>query len=201
LPLLGIAASAMRGMARQCEDAGFNGFLPKPINRLKLFKMLEHLLSPAAAPETSHEHTLVTQHSLQEDAKHAISILLVEDNPVNQKLAVTLLAKAGYRVTVAQNGREAVDMMTAVPAPYDIVFMDIQMPLLNGLDATRLLREQGHRDLPIVAMTAQAMKGDREKCLAAGMNDYIGKPIKREAVFEMLRKWVIERPAAGLRLP
>jgi CheY-like chemotaxis protein len=128
-----------------------------------------------------------------EDIKYGTSILLAEDNPVNQKLAEKLLSKAGYRVDTASNGKEAVELVVANPDKYNLVFMDVQMPELNGLDATRQLREKGFLNLPIVAMTANAMKGDRETCLAAGMDDYIPKPIKREVVFDVLKKWVIEK--------
>ena len=136
---------------------------------------------------------LITQHSIQEDAKHSISILMAEDNPVNQKLILNLLTKAGYHVSIANNGKEAVDIFSSEPDKYDVIIMDIQMPELNGFDSTKLLRKKGFKDIPIIAMTANALKGDRENCLEAGMNDYISKPIKREVVFEVLKKWVIEK--------
>ena len=126
----------------------------------------------------------------------AVAILLAEDNLINQKLATVLLNKAGYQVTVANNGREAVDMYTAHPELFDLIFMDVQMPELSGFDATKEIRQKGFDKTPIIAMTAYAMKGDSQKCIAAGMNDYIAKPIKRELVFEMVHKWVIERPMA-----
>ncbi len=193
LPLLALSSSA-EGRANACEEAGFNGFLPKPVNRLKLFKMMERLLGEARDDGTSKEKAskLVTQHSLREDEKHAISILLAEDNPVNQKLAVKLLTKAGYRVDVANNGKEAVERFRTDPEKYNIILMDIQMPELNGLDAAMQLRQDGFTKIPIIALTANALKGDREKCLAAGMNDYISKPIKREVVFGVLKKWVLQ---------
>ncbi len=193
VPLLAFTSSTDSG-ARKCHEAGFNGFLPKPIKQAKLFRMMERLMGEASGDRQVEdtEPGIVTQHSMREDAKMSASILLAEDNPVNQKLAVKLLAKAGYSVTTAATGKEAVDTFSKAPDNYDIVLMDIQMPEMNGLDATKALRGSGFTDIPIVAMTANAMKGDREKCLAAGMNDYIAKPIKREVVFEMLRKWVFE---------
>ncbi|MCP4715176.1 MAG: response regulator [Deltaproteobacteria bacterium] len=189
LPLLAFSCST-DNVNDGCKEAGFNGFLPKPINRTRLFNMIERLLDTG---DKSADEKVMTQESVQEAAKHSASILLAEDNPVNKKLATRLLEKAGYRVAVADNGREAVEMLSAAPDAYDIVFMDIQMPEMNGLEATGALREKGFADIPIVAMTANAMKGDREKCIDAGMNDYIPKPIKREVVFEMLKKWVIEK--------
>jgi CheY-like chemotaxis protein len=158
--------------------------------------MIERLIGAAAGPgtvEQPEEEQLVTQHSMREEVKHSASILLAEDNPVNQQLAIKLLTKAGYRVEVAGNGREAVEKLSAQPDAYDIVFMDVQMPEMNGLDATRVLRSRGFTSIPIIAVTANVIKGDREKCLDAGMNDYIPKPIKREVVFDMLKQWVIEK--------
>jgi two-component system sensor histidine kinase/response regulator len=118
---------------------------------------------------------------------------LVEDNPVNQKLAKIMLSKAGYQVTVADNGKEAVEKLKSAPDDVDLIFMDVQMPVMDGLEATRRIRELGFGELPIVAMTANAMKGDRELCIEAGMNDYVTKPIRRELVFEMIEKWVFEK--------
>ena len=201
LPMLAFSSSVQRGSARECLNAGFNGYLPKPINRIKLFKMIERLLGIAVEGkllEQGAQSMIMTQHSMQEDAKLSVSILLAEDNVVNQKLAATLLIKAGYKVKVANNGREAVELFAGDPLKYDIVFMDVQMPELNGIEATRELRRRGFDRVPIIALTAQAMKGDREKCLEAGMNDYLSKPIKREAVFDMLRRWVFDRMTGEL---
>ena len=195
LPLLAFTSSP-EGGAKRCMESGFNGFLPKPIKQSKLFRMIERLLSggvSSACGGEAHEGHLITQHSMREEVKHSASILLAEDNPVNQQLAVKLLTKAGYKVDVAADGREAVEKFAAQPDAYDIIFMDVQLPEMNGLDATQTLRSLGFVSIPIVAMTANVIKGDREKCLEAGMNDYISKPIKRDVVFDMLRKWVIEK--------
>jgi CheY-like chemotaxis protein/HPt (histidine-containing phosphotransfer) domain-containing protein len=126
-------------------------------------------------------------------------VLLVEDNAVNQKLAVRLLEKLGCRVDLAGNGREAVDML--VTLPYDLVFMDCQMPEMDGYEATRLIRasETAAARVPIVAMTANAMRGDREKCLEAGMDDYIAKPIRAPELAAMLERWITCRELPGGR--
>jgi CheY-like chemotaxis protein len=116
-----------------------------------------------------------------------LRILLAEDNAVNQKLAVRLLEKAGHRVTVAFNGLEAIAAVDR--DPYDVVFMDVQMPEMDGWEATRRIREREQhsgRHLTIVAMTAHAMKGDRERCLDAGMDDYIAKPLRMEELLRVL---------------
>ena len=191
LPLIAFSSS-IEGSSRKCADAGFDGFLPKPINRVKLLKMMARLLG-ASTGEQQNVNNIVTQHSMREEAKLSVSILLAEDNPVNQKLATKLFKKAGYNVGVADNGRKAVDLYCETPDAFDIILIDVQMPELNGLEATKELRNKGFNKVPIIAMTASAMKGDKEICLAAGMNDYIAKPIKREIVFKVLNKWVIER--------
>ena len=120
-------------------------------------------------------------------------ILLVEDNPINQELARDLLSSAGVVLAVANNGQEALDLLAA--ADFDLVLMDCQMPLMDGYAATRALREQPRwRALPVIAMTANAMVGDREKVLAAGMNDHVAKPIEVDELFATLARW-IRRPA------
>ena len=127
--------------------------------------------------------------------KHSVCVLLVEDNPVNQKLAKLMLTKAGYQVEVANNGKEAVEKFTSSPEDFDLIFMDIQMPEMDGFEATEAIRSKGFDTIPIVAMTANAMKGDRKMCLEAGMDDYTTKPIKREIVFGILDKWVFSKEA------
>jgi ligand-binding sensor domain-containing protein/signal transduction histidine kinase/CheY-like chemotaxis protein len=138
-------------------------------------------------------NVMVTRYSITEEAKHSMHILMAEDNPINRKLATMMLTKAGYRVSLAENGQEAVDMFTSDPDDFDLILMDIRMPRMNGLEATGFIREKGYKDIPIIAMTAQTMKGDREKCIEAGMNDYIAKPIKRETIFEIIKKWRLDR--------
>jgi two-component system, sensor histidine kinase len=123
-------------------------------------------------------------------------ILVVEDNIVNQRVARLLLERLGMRVDVALNGREAVAMVAQLP--YDVIFMDCQMPEMDGYDATRAIRAMGgsYLDVPVVALTAHAMSGDRERCAAAGMSDYLTKPIAREALTRCLRRWLVMEPVA-----
>jgi CheY-like chemotaxis protein len=190
IPLIALS-SLMERDAGKCEEAGFDGFLSKPVRREKLYKMLKRLLGEKKDEELKPK--IVTQYSVREDMKHSARILLAEDNPVNQKLAKIMLTKAGYQVEVANNGQEAVEKYTTSPEDFDLIFMDIQMPEMDGIEATQAIRENGFDTIPIVAMTANAMKGDREICLKAGMVDYIAKPIKRELVFEILEKWVFNK--------
>lgn len=186
LPLLALSSS-MNRIAKQCQHSGFNAFLTKPVRRERLFAILRQMLGKKGAGPDSREE-LVTSRAIAEEKKRTVRILLVEDNPVNQKLAIKMLTKGGYNVELACNGQVAVDMISE--KSFDLVFMDVQMPVLDGREATRVIRKKGVVNLPIIAMTADAMKGDKEMCLEAGMNDYIPKPIKREIVFEKLEKWV-----------
>ena len=194
-PLLIALSSALERDAQKCEAAGFDGFIAKPVRRKKLLQMIARLLGedPGNRLERAKTRKMHTQYSVREAMKQSVQILLAEDNLVNQKLAVMMLGKAGYNVIVAANGKEAVAAFTENPKAYDLIFMDVQMPEMDGKAATQTLRRLGFCEIPIVAMTAHAMKGDREMCLEAGMNDYITKPIKRETVFGMIKKYVFQK--------
>ena len=197
LPLLAFSSSTT-SRSKRFKDSGFDGFLPKPVRRKKLTKMIERLLVKSNAVKDKHrKEVLHTQRTIAEEAKHSIHILLAEDNPVNQKLAQFMLKKAGYQLTMVENGKEAVEVYTSEPDSFDLILMDIQMPKMNGIDAAKEIRKIESSNLgpriPIIAMTAQSMKGDREKCLKSGMDDYIAKPIKRKVVFEMVKKWSLSK--------
>ncbi len=189
IPLLAFSYPFLKQI-KGLREEGFDGYLPKPISRRKLLDMLRRLVAKNNGDLVlPPDEAVVTRHTIAEEAKHSVSILLVEDNHLNRKLAVHLLTQGGYHVVTAENGKEAVEVFTASPGDFHLIFMDIQMPLMDGIEATRRLRGEGFHDIPIIAMTAQSMKGDREKCLVAGMNDYIPKPIKREAVFRIVKKY------------
>jgi signal transduction histidine kinase/DNA-binding response OmpR family regulator len=193
IPLLAYSSSAEK-IAMHCRDAGFTAFLTKPTRRPILLKTLAKILGKAETPLSDKtSKTIVTQYSVREEMKQSIRILLAEDNMVNQKLATLMLTKAGYTVEVVGNGRLALETFTKTPDGFDLILMDVQMPEMDGLEATRQIRQKGFTDVPIVAMTANAMVGDREKCIKSGMDDYITKPIKREVVFKILEKWLYTR--------
>ncbi|MCJ7579333.1 MAG: response regulator [Candidatus Aminicenantes bacterium] len=204
LPLIALS-SLMDRNAIKCKEAGFAGFLSKPIRREKLFQMLEYILEAKEGEEEKSdviESKFFTQYSVREEIKHSVKILLAEDNLINQKLATRMLTKAGYQVEVAENGNEVVEKYMANPSGFNLIFMDVQMPEMDGMEATQKIRSHELEELavnptsairiPIIAMTANAMKGDRKKCLEIGMDDYISKPIKREIVFDILKKWVFK---------
>ncbi|HDT11657.1 MAG TPA: response regulator, partial [bacterium] len=193
VPLLAFSSSSSK-QTRLFEESYFDGFLPKPIPRYKLLAMIRRLLGDESVSQKEKgKKPILTQYTLVEEAKHSLCILLAEDNPINQKLGKIMLSKAGYTVDIANNGREAVDLFMLDQNKYDLIFMDINMPELNGLEAAREIRRKGFKHVPIIALTAAALKEDRDRCLQAGMNDYITKPIKREIVFETLKKWIFDR--------
>jgi signal transduction histidine kinase/ligand-binding sensor domain-containing protein/CheY-like chemotaxis protein len=192
VPLLAIS-SAVEGRFKKYHEVGFDAFLPKPIRRDTLLEIITQLLGEKKIEKIKERReSILTQHSLMEDAKQSVRILMAEDNELNRKLASFVLNKAGYRLEVVTNGKEAVETFLADPGGFDLILMDIQMPEMNGKDAARMIREKGFIQIPIIAMTAASMKGDREKCLEAGMNDYVPKPIKRESLYQAIKKWVLD---------
>ncbi|WP_088655670.1 PAS domain-containing hybrid sensor histidine kinase/response regulator [Geofilum rhodophaeum] len=154
-----------------------------------------HFVLPLGLPSSKTEESAAGEggnpkgKKASKNGARAQQILLVEDNPINQKIAEKMLQRLHYSVTIAANGQEALDLLLDQKAPCDLVLMDVQMPVLNGLDATRELRNNKVA-LPIIAMTANVMKGDRELCMAAGMNDYIGKPVRIETLETTLNRWL-----------
>jgi two-component system, sensor histidine kinase and response regulator len=189
IPLLALSSSSNQN-SEFFEEAGFTGFLTKPVRPGKFLDLLLSLIGtqpgiPNGSTEKAHQ-----VRSPRSEIKNLVHILLVEDNPANQKLGVLMLSKAGYQVEVANNGREAINRFFESPDQFDMILMDVQMPEMDGLRATKSIRSRGFLKIPIVAMTANAMSGDRDKCIEAGMNDYIAKPVRRENVYDMVRKWV-----------
>ncbi len=179
-----LTSVGQKGDARRCKELGISGYLVKPVKQRELLE----IITMALGQPSCEGDPVITRHLIRE-ARKRLSILLAEDNIVNQKLAAKLLEKRGYRVAVASNGREAVDAFEV--ERFDLILMDVQMPEMDGIEATRLIREKeaehgGH--IPIVAMTAHAMKGDREKCLAAGMDDYMSKPFKPKELYSIIEK-------------
>jgi two-component system, sensor histidine kinase and response regulator len=198
IPLLALS-SQMQNSAKACQEAGFDGFLSKPVSRDKLYRMLQRMLGLEKGAYS--DAPIVTQYAVKEEIKQSACILLVEDNSVNQKLAAHMITRGGYQVVAAQNGLEAFEQYSAHPDTFDLIFMDMQMPVMDGLAATQEIRkwEQSNqsnltraRHVPIIAMTANALKGDRERCVDAGMDDYMTKPINREKVFKCLSQWLVQ---------
>ncbi|MDF1485095.1 PAS domain S-box protein [Ramlibacter sp. H39-3-26] len=193
--LLMATAFGDESVVRRARAQGITEVLPKPVNPSTLFEALLRVLgrraprAPAPVPAGDDGTAAVA-------AVRGARILLVEDNDLNQQVACELLQNAGFAVDVAGNGQVALDMAHATR--YDIVLMDMQMPVMDGLEATRALRaDPAQAGLPIVAMTANAIAADRERCLAAGMDDHLAKPIDPAALWRALGRWIRPRPGLG----
>jgi len=186
-----LTSGGQRGDAARCRELGISAYLLKPVKQSDLFAAIVKTLNRKA--EGGETIKLETRHTLRE-AHRPLRILLAEDNPINQKLAVRILNNIGHSVVVAQNGEEAVGCYQR--ESFDLVLMDIQMPRMDGLQATekiRSLEKETGKHIPIVAMTAHAMKGDEEKCLSAGMDAYISKPIKLQGLYAIIDQMTAHR--------
>ena len=183
MPIIMLSSAGIKGDAQRASDVGIVGYLSKPIARDELLQALAQVLNLQGDPHQA----MVTSHSIRE-SQVLLNVLLVEDHAINQKLAVTLLERWGHHVEVASNGQIALNMVAN--RQFDVILMDMMMPVMDGLEATRHIRaaETGRRT-PIIAMTANAMATDRDRCLAAGMDDYISKPIKASELQQMLQQY------------
>lgn len=196
-----LTSVGMRGDVKKLEEIGFTAYLTKPIKHDDLYDVLTTVLSLDKERKVGEKRKLyapsvITRHNAREIKKirerFFAKILLAEDNLTNQQVAVGLLKKFGLTPDIANNGKEAIEKLTKYD--YDLVFMDVQMPEMDGFEATELIRNPSspvrNHNIPIIAMTAHALEGDKEKCLKAGMNDYISKPITPEALHKILEKWL-----------
>ncbi len=220
--LVMLTSLGRRGDAEKAKQVGVAAYLTKPIRQVVLFNSLRMLVG-GEGKGTSHGPQLVTQHTVKEvQRRETAHILLAEDNLVNQKVAVRMLERLGFHPDVVKNGREAVNAWQQ--GKYHLILMDCQMPEMDGFEATQEIRRgeeslvacvssfendgsaagnneqratSNQRHIPIIAMTANAMTGDREKCLDAGMDDYIAKPVKSEILEEVILRW-LPKPEMGL---
>jgi two-component system, sensor histidine kinase and response regulator len=190
-----LTSAGHRGDALRCRELGISAYLLKPIRQSELREAIARVLG---AGEQKGAIPLITRYSLHDAREPAsvLRVLLAEDNLVNQRLVVRLLEKRGHRVVVAANGHEALQVLDK--ESFDLVLMDLQMPKMGGLAATVALRkkemERGSgRHQSVIALTAHAMKGDREQCMAAGMDGYLSKPIRPQELDEALEKCLARR--------
>jgi PAS domain S-box-containing protein len=208
-----LTSLGQRGDGKIAKEAGFSGYLTKPVRQASLKNCLERIMGQKFEDERGQE-SLVTVHSVNEAAmKTGGYILIADDHVVNQQLTVMMLERLGCKADVVGNGQEALEAV--LRRPYDLVLMDCQMPEMDGYEATKRIRRMeflrkierasggedepcppSHdREIPIIAMTANAMQGDREKCLAVGMNDYLAKPLKAGKLVEILARWMPKEEA------
>jgi len=195
-----LTSAGRRGDAARCEELGISAYVMKPVRQSELHEVISRLLGDH---EQDGAQPVLTRYALANERDPAVSlhILVAEDTAVNQKLVARLLEKRGHRVKVVANGREALEFLER--DNYDLVLMDVQMPEMDGFEATAELRKRekqtgGHT--PIIALTAHAMKGDRERCIEAGMDDYLSKPIRVQELNELLKNYIALRTEGTLAL-
>jgi CheY-like chemotaxis protein len=192
LRLLMLTSLVQQGDMEQAHQLGIDGYVSKPVRQSRLYKSLIGLMNPQAKPLVP-----PTPIQRQTDSTFVARILLAEDNPMNQELVIAMLTLFNCQVDTAVNGREALEAWSGTS--YDLIFMDGQMPEMDGYEATRLIRERERaaaQEKPpgshtiIIALTGHAMKGDREQCLAAGMDDYLPKPFTLKEFHSILERWL-----------
>jgi len=197
-----LTSGGQPGDAARCRQIGISAYMSKPVSMSVLREVIERALSAERGAPTLGSTTrprpsaLITRHSLEE-AQRSLHVLLAEDNAVNQVLATSLLKKHGHRVSVAADGLEALELLER--ERIDLVLMDVHMPRLGGYAAARRIRAgegDSGRHVPIIALTAQAMKGDREKCFEAGMDGYVSKPLRIAELFAVMYQVLAARGAA-----
>jgi CheY-like chemotaxis protein len=197
LPIILIKSNGQKGDGRTCREIGINGYFSAPYTHELFQRFLNKVFTLFPKPET--KPVLVTIHTVAENQSRPIRILLVEDYPTNQQIALAHLKKAGHLVDLAENGLEAVDFFKK--EGYDLILMDIQMPVMDGNEATRQIRviektiKTSRSRTPIIAMTAHFGEGYKDECLAAGMDDIITKPLRRKGLYDTVNHWVHQKPA------
>jgi two-component system, sensor histidine kinase and response regulator len=196
-----LTSSGRRGDAARCRELGVAAYLMKPIRQLELREAVARVLD---ASNQEGAVAMVTRYSLVDVRAPGspLRVLLAEDNAVNQRLATRLLEKRGHRVVVASNGRQALDALEK--ESFDLVLMDVQMPEMDGFEATAAIREKekaGGLHLPVIALTAHAMKGDRERCLAVGMDGYLAKPIRQQELDDLLQSYTAHQAGEAGNMP
>ena len=187
-----LTSLGQRGDAAFCRRAGIEAYLPKPIKQSELFKALLSIFGQGEPDEDLDKAQLITRHTLKEQQpKQRLKILLAEDNPINQKFATRLLQNMGHVVLPAKNGQEVLCLFKNHSV--DLVLMALQMPDMDGFKATKIIRDQergSQAHLPIIALTAHALKGDKQRCLEADMDGYLSKPIRIPELMEAIQSVV-----------
>ena len=198
--LIMLSSFGKRGDVNRMKEIGFSAFLTKPTKGSQLYDCLLSVIQESRAEPD--KRRIVTRFSIAEDKKNKMRILVAEDNIPNQKLLFMMLTKMGYKVNIVNNGKEAIESLQH--NKYDIVLMDVHMPEMDGFEATRIIREKekdSDRHIPIIAITADAMSDDKERCIKAGMDDYISKPVYQEKIIEAIKKIVFNKEEGTVNIP
>jgi signal transduction histidine kinase/DNA-binding response OmpR family regulator len=201
--LLMMTSLGLRGEASRMQELGFSAYLTKPVKQSRLYNCLVTMLGDHHISERLPSEMAVSRFRQDALQSRPIRILLAEDNLINQVVALRILEKLGYQADAVAQGQEVIAALQA--QPYDLVLMDVQMPQMDGFEATRVIRDETtpglNHQIPIIAMTAHAMKGDREKCLAAGMDDYVSKPVEPEELMAALERQLRGQASRGKNEP
>ncbi len=213
LPKIIMASAGSLGDGNKCKDIGIDAYLLKPVKRDELKIAISKALDQSHS-ELKEDNRLITRHTIAEEQSNSTRILLVEDYPTNQKVAMKHLSQSGHHVTLAENGKIAVALFKK--KHFDLILMDIQMPVMDGYTATLLIRDYEAKlseikvndsvnnvpsHIPIIAMTAHAFEGYKEKCLKADMDDFITKPIRKEKFLLMIKNWLPQTKRALDTIP
>jgi CheY-like chemotaxis protein len=186
-----LTSLGLRGDVKRLKKIGFSGYLNKPVKMSDLNSCLKTVIGKKTMHPANDSSKIVTKYTIRENEKRHVRILLAEDNDINQKVAMNILKKLGYKADIAVNGMEAVNALEK--DSYDLVLMDVQMPEMDGFEATKTIRNPDSKvrnhNIPVIAMTAHAMKEDRQRCLDHGMDDYMSKPINPEELSKKIEKW------------
>jgi PAS domain S-box-containing protein len=182
MKIIAVSSDARPGSAKDAKDAGFDAFITKPITERAVINVIKTVLGDMRA-----DGQIVTTHMAEELLGKKVRVLVAEDNPVNKKLIEILLQKLGCEGKVVSNGKEAVER--AMSEDFDVCLMDIHMPIMSGIEATEEIRKKGNKTLPIIALTADVFKEGKERCLEAGMNDFLSRPVKPEKLEQKIAEW------------
>ena len=182
MKIIAVSSDARPGSAKEAKDAGFDAFITKPVTEHGVINVIKMVLGDKRSAGQ-----IVTTHMAEELMGKKVKVLVAEDNPVNKKLIEILLQKLGCASKIVSNGKEAVDK--AMTEDFDICLMDIHMPVMSGIEATEEIRKKGNTTLPIVALTADVFKEGKERCLEAGMNDFLSRPVKPEKLEQKIAEW------------
>ncbi len=202
VPIIILTSLGFRGDGKKCNDLGINGYLTKPVNQDDLYKAIVSVLSfQGGKGQQKGPQKIVTKHTIYEESSQKVRILLVEDHPTNQKVATYFLNQGGHQVDLAENGLLGFEAYKR--NQYDIIFMDMQMPVMGGYEAAQKIREyeaeiaahspQSPPHIPIVALTAHAVKKEKDKCFESGMDDFMTKPTNKDAILTMVDKWTASK--------
>lgn len=182
IKIIAVSSDARPGSAKEAKDAGFDAFITKPVTERGVINVIKTVLGDKRS-----DGQIVTTHMAEELLSRKVKVLVAEDNPVNKKLIQILLQKLGCEGKIVSNGQEAVEM--AMKENFDICLMDIHMPIMSGIEATEEIRKMGNSTLPIVALTADVFKEGKKRCLEAGMNDFLSRPVQREKLEKKIAEW------------